>query len=625
MKLYNRRPALGITASCLAAVLLSSCMANPGDAPTVEGQEAPEKAAPEAKDREQQLREVTIGVDEFVEGFNPHLIADSSPLTDLVSALTLPSVFVPDANQPDRLVLNEDLLASVVATTSSDSREREARGGEAATHVRYVIRQGAQWSDGTPISGEDFRYLYTKLTSTPGAARAASYDVVKRLDVSDGGRQVDITFSEPVVNWQELFQNLLPAHLLRSSTDGFDKVLDTMLPASGSRYTVQSIDVGRNIVRLVRNDRFWGAHPALTETVVIRAVRNSVDGAAQLRTDQLQAVQVRPQETTALTYGLVPSAREFTQQTARRLSLVANMSSTRLYDAAVRRDVLGRVDVRQVRAVATGRALEADAPEDTTPTLTGSAHVGVIEGVTEGKPLRIGVMTGDNQAAAAANAIADQLSASGVPAVVDKASPLDLSRSLLPYGLVDLVVSWNESTDSMGQARDRYLCPSASVPSLEPKAELEQQSKEQTASATASASGTVSETTARKSEARQGGKVEDPSARLVSPHSTARTGNLSGLCDPELDKLLVAGLPEVPEEARRLVKQHAIELPLVSDEILTVIGAGVTRELEPDPQIWPSAPYIGKLMTIPVWQRVLPTAGENHTTQNNSKAKVEGE
>lgn len=613
MKFYNRRPALGVTATCLAAVLLSACMANPGDAPTVEGQDQPDQATQDTKDREQQLREITIGVDEFVEGFNPHVIADSSAITDLIAELTLPSAFVTDSGDSTKLVENEDLLASVTPTYAV---AEFGEGTSAVTHVRYVIRQGAQWSDGTLISGEDFRYLFTKLTSTPGTARAASYDLIEKLDVSDGGRQVDVEFSEPTSNWQELFRNLLPSHLLRTSTDSFDEVLDTMIPASGSRYTVQSIDVGRNTVRLVRNDRFWGAEPALTEAVVIRAVHNSVDGAAQLRSNQLQAVQVRPQETTALTYGLVPSATEFTHQSARELTLTANLASSKLHDAAVRRNVLNRVNVNQVRAVATGRAAGADETFTATSSTTATAEAGAVDGVDETTPLRIGVMSGDAQASAAANAIADQLTASGVPAVVDKASPLDLSRSLLPYGFVDLVVSWNHSVDSMGYARDRYLCPSSSVPSLEPKAEIEKQSK----GASASSSETTSATPSATVSAAEGSvTATDPVQDGVASHSAARTGNLSGLCDSKLDELLVAGESEVPDEVQQMLEEKALELPLVTDELLTVIGTGVTRESEANPQQWPSDPAIGKLMTIPVWQRVLPLAG------SDSNAATKGE
>lgn len=83
----NRRRRNALFGSVAAAILLSGCMANPGDAPTV-GEEEPRRDDPVRA--EESLKRIQVGVDAFGEGFNPHLIADASPVTDLVSQLTLP-------------------------------------------------------------------------------------------------------------------------------------------------------------------------------------------------------------------------------------------------------------------------------------------------------------------------------------------------------------------------------------------------------------------------------------------------------------------------------------------------------------------------------------------------------
>ena len=80
---------------CVTAALASSCMARPSDAPTVPGQQEAPVQQEDTADQAKKMREVTGGVDEFVEGFNPHLLADVSPVTSLVARLTLPSVFTP--------------------------------------------------------------------------------------------------------------------------------------------------------------------------------------------------------------------------------------------------------------------------------------------------------------------------------------------------------------------------------------------------------------------------------------------------------------------------------------------------------------------------------------------------
>lgn len=460
----NRRRRNALFGSVAAAILLSGCMANPGDAPTV-GEEEPRRDDPVRA--EESLKRIQVGVDAFGEGFNPHLIADASPVTDLVSQLTLPSAFEPDPEDPARWRMSPDLLESAEivpvdapvpdedAGAGGGGGERDGNGGtgdgngddgnggiggpdaaapsiaaEAAeadpsdarpgdTRIRYRIRSGAQWSDGTPISGSDFRYLHASLLANAGVAEASGYERIRAITVSGGGRQVDVLIDGPMPEWRTLFRNLLPSHLLRPSATPFVDVLDSGIPASGGRYSAQSIDVGRGEVRLVRNDRFWGESPAKTDTVIIRSVDGAVTGAEQLRASQLQALRLRPKQTTALTYGLVPGAVDVPAVLPRELTLHANVASPLLDDVSVRRAVFSAVDVPAVAAIATGRTDDLEIPQ-AHPSIERAAGEApqdlseLIDGVTDENPLLIGVMGDDDQALAAARAIADQLTVAGL-------------------------------------------------------------------------------------------------------------------------------------------------------------------------------------------------------------------
>ena len=90
-------------------------------------------------------------------------------------------------------------------------------------------------------------------------------------------------------------------------------------------------------------------------------------------------------------------------------------------------------------------------------------------GITEDNPLRIGIISDGIAARAAAFAVADQLTAAGIPATVVSYSPADMLRSSLPYGTVDAVVAWAEQPNSVQAARERYACTEGSVSSLPPK------------------------------------------------------------------------------------------------------------------------------------------------------------
>ncbi|UBI03057.1 ABC transporter substrate-binding protein [Corynebacterium freneyi] len=717
----NRRRRTALLGSVAAAVLLSGCMANPGDAPTVGEDEPPREAAARA---EESLKQIRVGVDAFGEGFNPHLIADASPVTDLVAALTLPSAFEPDPEDPSRWRMSPDLLESAeivpvdepvpdedagdgeradgsdadggsgsgsssgsgsgtgsdstgaaedaapsIAAEARDADASDARAGD--TRIRYRIRSGAQWSDGTPISGADFRYLHASLLANAGVSDAAGYERIKAITVSAGGRQVDVLVDGAMPEWRTLFRNLLPSHVMRPSATPFVDLLDTSLPASGGRYTAQSIDVGRGEVRLVRNDRFWGDVPAKTDTVIVRSVDGSVTGAEQLRAGQLQAVRVRPRQTTALTYGLVPGAAEVSAALPRELTLHANVASPLLDDVAVRRSLFSAVDVGAVAAIATGRTDDLRIP-DSPYSASGAAATsgdraqsqerrggqgaggddgresgqrdpeaasvdlsGVVDGVSEDNPLLIGVMGEDRQAVAAARAIADQFTAAGLPARVTAADEQTLAGSLLPHGRVDFVVAWNDVVDSPQKAASRWACPSDKRRSTRPTGDARPGASTETtatsAPATPGATSTPGTTSGATTTPEPG---EGPGEKTgAAPADIARGSNLSGLCDAAIDEMLdeavgagtAGGLgvdviaPEgaVPARIRDAVDQEAVELGIVVDRVLTVMGSGVelpiADEDATDPLAWPSSPFIGPLMTIPDWRRV-PSATTSEVT-----------
>ena len=628
-------------------------------------------------DQAKKMREVTVGVDEFVEGFNPHLLADVSPVTSLVARLTLPSVFTPapvegeagdatasaqapgvvdnaanarSAGAPQWL-LNSDLLDSVQVIRNDDSKDGDTSNGAggwkaadvditdptvAAEHVRYRIRKGAQWSDGTPISGEDFRYLHTQVTSTPGSLDTATYELIKSIDVSDGGHQIDVTFTQPITHWQRLFAHLLPAHLMRSNTDGFSEGLASRFPASGGQYTVESMDVGRNIIRLVRNDRYWGEQPAASEIITLRAMRSAIDGAEQLRSKQIQAVQVRPTETSELTYGLVPGVAEFFHEPNRELVFSTNLASNRLADESVRRAILSSINVAEVSEVATGRRIAGGSGDggDQEQSETPQA------GFTEDNPLRIGIISDGIAARAAAFAVADQLTAAGIPATVVSYSPADMLRSSLPYGTVDAVVAWAEQPNSVQAARERYTCTEGSVSSLPPKdldeagaesaAESESESdservdsstkpapsrdREKSAEEQGSSDGT---TPSEQSKSSTSAEPADLNGVPVAPKSAARSENLSGLCDPQIDELLAPDSSALPAELADIIAGHSIELTLVKDGLLTVVSPEITITGRRDSSQWTDDPVLGRLGVLGEVRRVSTQSGARESSENS--------
>src|SRR4051794_14609646 len=154
---------------------------------------------------------VTIGVDGTVPGFNPHAIADYSPAEMAIAGLVLPSVSTVAAN--GSVVLNRDLVDKAVVSSTNPFT------------VTYTLDRNASWSDGTPITAEDFSYLRDQMLVQPGTVDPAGYRLISSIVSRDAGKSVDVSFVHPVADWAGLFSPLLPSHLLKDSPGGWTQGL----------------------------------------------------------------------------------------------------------------------------------------------------------------------------------------------------------------------------------------------------------------------------------------------------------------------------------------------------------------------------------------------------------------
>ena len=298
---------------------MAGCSARPGPAPTVD----PSEAAPTLDQGQDNLSsanldnrrsQLTIGIDPVDSGFNPHLAANDYSFVQSLAALVFPSAFVQGQ-------LNTDLLVSAEEIPPAEG---------AAQTIRYVINPEAQWNDGTPISYADFYYLWDSMRDNPNVINGAGYRAIKAMRTSDGGKKIEIDFDQRIRDWNELFDNILPAHLLKDATGGFDGALKTSIPASGGRYAVKDIDFARGIYTIVRNDRFWGNNPAATEVLQFREIRSVTQGVEMLRSGQLNFVDASPTETAELSYDLIPDAQVRAWDRNSTLTIDFNTASTRM-------------------------------------------------------------------------------------------------------------------------------------------------------------------------------------------------------------------------------------------------------------------------------------------------------
>ena len=522
---------------CLAA----SCAANPGPPPLVEPEDRPdavsERDNADADDTDadeadepgtgqepaNSRPQAQIGIDPVRAGFNPHLVGDESAVVRGIADLVLPSAFQADGTKDPNL-----LVGASVLPTSPD-----------AFTVRYVISPNAQWSDGTPITGSDFLYLWRGMTQTAGVVDPAAYRAVSNVRVGGpGGKVVDVDFAQPVGDWRVLFRHLLPSHLLAADAADFAYALRNTVPASAGRYLVRSVDRAHGTVTLNRNDRFWGPDPAPIDILTLAAARDTTQVADQLRSGQLAFVDMVPQDTTADVLGLIPDVDTRTFPGPRTLGVT--LSATSGLSPQARAEVRSLIDVPLLAHIAARRSTNVAAAEPTEPGSLALLHALA----ADGKVLRVAADAADPAATAAARSLVDLLENAGVPARIVANELSAIAARSLPAGEVDIVVHWRND----------------------------------------------------------GGSAETLASRIACPAETGRAGNLAGFCTvagDELAKAILAGElpPDVAAERVTAIEhREALWVPLLHETRLAATAGGV-RAAGTQPGQWP-----GGLSSAGAWK-----------------------
>ena len=151
-----------------------------------------------------------------------------------------------------------------------------ANGGisEDGLTITLNLRDDIKWSDGEPITSDDFLFTW-EMTVSPNNIANSTYpeDQIEAVDTPDA-QTVVLHFTDAVANWQALFTGMLPAHILRSVYEA-DGTLDNAEwnnnPTVGcGPYNFAEWESG-SYARFVRNDNYFDA-PAKIDEIFIRFV-----------------------------------------------------------------------------------------------------------------------------------------------------------------------------------------------------------------------------------------------------------------------------------------------------------------------------------------------------------------
>lgn len=169
--------------------------------------------------------------------------------------------------------------------------------------ITYTIKEEAQWSDGTPISAEDFEFTWQLyIDEKNDVASRAGFDVIEDAEIIDE-KTIKFTFSEPYAAWRDLFSGstgpVLPKHALEG--ENYNKVWTNEIvnpktdePIASGPFIFDSYNKGSDLT-LVRNENWWGEHPAYLDSIVFRFVPETPSEIQALRGGEVDAIYPQPQ------------------------------------------------------------------------------------------------------------------------------------------------------------------------------------------------------------------------------------------------------------------------------------------------------------------------------------------
>ncbi len=225
---------------------------------------------------------ISFGMTQSPTGCNPNTLAGDTPGTQTVLAAVLPSPYVPNVvNSAGQPMGNSELaLSSEVVDTNPET-------------VVYTLNPKAVWSDGAPITAADFKYAWEEqrgdpVVSSPDVASINGYRDIASVTGSNSGHTVTVKFKTTFADWQMLFANLVPAHVMQKVGVGWDPSCSTVDPAvdlSGGPFMLGSVTP--QVITLVQNPRWWGT-PANAKSITIHIASSTAQLAQWMASGYVQ-------------------------------------------------------------------------------------------------------------------------------------------------------------------------------------------------------------------------------------------------------------------------------------------------------------------------------------------------
>ncbi|GAA2572660.1 ABC transporter family substrate-binding protein [Winogradskya consettensis] len=269
-------------------------------------------------------------------------------VTSMMMRQLLPFVYY---GAPDyKAALNGNLMAEEPKLVGTDPQQ-----------VVYKIKPEAVWSDGTPITADDFAYQFrarnTRDCPACATSSSAGFDLLASVVGTDNGKTVTATFQDGKAfpDWKSLFNDIYPAHLAKQNGDdgtpaGLAKSWEwfkkTQPTWSGGPYLIESYAEGQQLVE-VPNPKWWGTKPAL-DKLIFKIVTDQSSFVPALQNGEINAGDPQPNLDMVTQ---VQNLQDVNYRISGGLSwehIDLNLQNKFLKDKALRQAVFQAIDVQSI-------------------------------------------------------------------------------------------------------------------------------------------------------------------------------------------------------------------------------------------------------------------------------------
>ncbi|GAA4257929.1 ABC transporter family substrate-binding protein [Dactylosporangium darangshiense] len=295
----------------------------------------------------------TYGLDQPVTNWNVNTRAGATPATKQALSGLLPRVFQVDPQ--GRLQPNSDLVISADITNQTPET------------IVYKIRPDAVWSDGIPITADDFILTWKQNSGNPAHCSACTpaattgYDVIKSIVGSDGGKTVTMTLIDGKTfgDWKGDFSSdgLYPSHLatkqgfdvakpegVAGAADWFAKTVPTW---SGGPYQIESFTKDQTLV-LKKNDKWYGKTKPSLDRITFKFVLDPAAIIPALRAKELTGMAPSPSQALLTGASGTPGVIYEVGESYAWEQLTLNVKNKYLADPVLRRALFTAVNVKTV-------------------------------------------------------------------------------------------------------------------------------------------------------------------------------------------------------------------------------------------------------------------------------------